>query len=244
MTAKEFRSRTDGSWAAFITNCRSTSVEHQLRLGAKGFYVGGSTGEGFLLATEERKLALEQVVRANAARGTVIAHIGSISTGESVQLARHAESLGVDAVSAVVPFYYKLSMTEIERHYEQIMDAASLPMIIYHFPGATGVQLTLDFYSRMSKHPQCIGVKFTSLNLFDMQQIRSLCGPDFLKIIADMIRIDVFAYEKYVMALQGVFETAAIRHPLKQLTAEEKMHIETFYRGNAVLQACRLRKDS
>jgi N-acetylneuraminate lyase len=155
-------------------------VEHQIEQGIHGFYVGGSTGEGFILTSEERKQVLEVVVRAAAGRVTIISHVGCISTMESINLAKHAELQGVDAVSAVVPFYYKVSMKEIREHYEAIMAAVSLPMIVYHFPGATGVSLSMDFYEQMSRNPQCIGVKFTSLNLFEMQQIRVRCGQDFL----------------------------------------------------------------
>lgn len=155
-------------------------VEHQIEQGIHGFYVGGSTGEGFILTSEERKQVLEVVVRAAAGRVTIISHVGCISTMESIKLAMHAELQGVDAVSAVVPFYYKVSMKEIREHYEAIMAAVSLPMIVYHFPGATGVSLSMDFYEQMSRNPQCIGVKFTSLNLFEMQQIRARCGQDFL----------------------------------------------------------------
>lgn len=155
-------------------------VEHQIGQGVRGFYAGGSTGEGFILTSEEREQVLELVVRAARGRVTVIAHIGCISTQESIRLARHAESLGVDAISAVVPFYYKVSKDEIRAHYEAIMAAVDVPMIMYHFPGATGVQLPLDFYAQMAEHPQCIGVKFTSLNLFELQQIRAVCGTDFL----------------------------------------------------------------
>ncbi|MDQ0898971.1 MULTISPECIES: N-acetylneuraminate lyase [unclassified Paenibacillus] len=155
-------------------------VEHQIEQGIHGFYVGGSTGEGFILTSEERKQVLEVVVRAAAGRVTIISHVGCISTMESINLAKHAELQGVDAVSAVVPFYYKVSMKEIREHYEAIMAAVSLPMIVYHFPGATGVSLSMDFYEQMSRNPQCIGVKFTSLNLFEMQQIRARCGQDFL----------------------------------------------------------------
>lgn len=155
-------------------------VEHQIEQGIHGFYVGGSTGEGFILTSEERKMVLEAVVRAAAGRVTIISHVGCISTMESINLAKHAELQGVDAVSAVVPFYYKVSMKEIREHYEAIMAAVSLPMIVYHFPGATGVSLSMDFYEQMSRNPQCIGVKFTSLNLFEMQQIRARCGQDFL----------------------------------------------------------------
>lgn len=272
------------------------AVEHQLRQGTKGFYVGGSTGEGFLLTMEERMQILEAVVRVNAGRGTVIAHVGCISTRETIKLAKHAEQMNVDAVSAVVPFYYKLSMTEIKRHYEDVMASTSRPMIIYHFPGATGVSLTMDFYEQMAKHPKCIGVKFTSLNLFEMEQIRAKCGKDFLifnghdevytggaimgadgaigstfnimpglfaklfslaqskqweampvlqsqanEIITELISIDVMAYEKYVMYLQGVFRKPVIREPLKQLTEYEKRKIEAFFQSSEVLKADNLK---
>lgn len=155
-------------------------IEHQLRHGVHGFYAGGSTAEAFLLSTRERKELLEAVVGYTAGRARIIAHTGGIGTRESIELARHAESVGVDAVSAVVPFYYKPDIQEIKNHYVSIMSAVNVPMIIYHYPGATGVSLPLDFYKSMSADPQCLGVKFTSLNLFDMQQIRANCGDDFL----------------------------------------------------------------
>ena len=155
-------------------------VEHQIVQGIQGFYVGGSTGEGFILTGDERQQVLETVVEASDGRVTIIAHVGNISTRESIKLAKHAEKLGVDAISAVVPFYYKVTMKEIREHYEAIMAAVTLPLIVYHYPGATGVNLSMEFYEGMSRNPQCIGVKFTSLNLFEMQQIRTRCGDDFL----------------------------------------------------------------
>lgn len=101
---------------------------------------------------------METVSGSNNGRGTIIAHIRSMSTRGIHPLAKHAEAHGVNAISAVVPFYYKVSANEIREHYEAIMDASSLPMIIYHFPGATGVTLSMDFYEQMAKHPQCIRV--------------------------------------------------------------------------------------
>ncbi|AZS17903.1 dihydrodipicolinate synthase family protein [Paenibacillus lutimineralis] len=155
-------------------------VWHLQAQGIKGFYVGGSTGEGFILSTKERQEVLETVVRAAEGKSTIIAHIGSIGTEASIALARHAERQGVDAMSAVVPFYYKTTVEQIKEHYNAIMAAVPLPMLIYHYPGATGVQLSMDFYEEMARHSQCIGVKFTSLNLFEMQQIRARCGDRFL----------------------------------------------------------------
>lgn len=158
----------------------SRLVEHQISMGITGFYVGGSTGEGFILTTEERQRVLESVVKTTNGRVAVIAHIGCISTMMSVKLAHHAQALHVDAVSAVVPFYYKVTMQEIREHYETIMAAVPLPMLVYHYPGATSVSLTMDFYTHMSRNSQCLGVKFTSMNLFEMQQIRALCGERFM----------------------------------------------------------------
>jgi N-acetylneuraminate lyase len=155
-------------------------IEHQLRRGVSGFYAGGSTGEAFMLSMTERKELLEAVIGATAKRAKVIAHTGCISTRDSIELAVHADKAGADAVSAVVPFYYKAGIQELRQHYEAIMSAVSVPMLIYHFPGATGVSLTVDFYEGMSRHPQCLGVKFTSMNLFEMQQIRARCGERFL----------------------------------------------------------------
>ncbi|MDF2651852.1 MAG: N-acetylneuraminate lyase [Paenibacillus sp.] len=268
-------------------------VEHQIGQGIHGFYVGGSTGEGFILTSDEREQILETVVQLVAGRVTIIAHVGCISTLESIRLAKHAQKQGVDAVSAVVPFYYKVTIEEIRQHYEAIMAAVSLPMIIYHFPGATGVSLSMEFYEQMSRNPQCIGVKFTSINLFEMQQIRARCGSEFLifnghdevymggtfagadgaigstfnmmpglfaqmhkmiaveeqphiptlqsmqseanEVIANMIQFDVIPYEKYILYLQGVIASWAVRQPLKRFTEEERERIEAFYEGSDVL---------
>lgn len=155
-------------------------VENQLEAGIHGFYVGGSTAESFILSLEERKRILETVVQASKGRATIFAHVGCISTADSIRLAKHAEAAGADIVSAVVPFYYKAGLHEIKAHYEAIMASTGLPMVVYHFPGATGITLSLDFYADMARNEQCIGVKFTSLNLFEMQQIRASCGPGFL----------------------------------------------------------------
>ena len=155
-------------------------VGHLQGQGVKGFYVGGSTGEGFILSKEERQEVLETVVRAAEGKSTIIAHIGAIGTEATIELARHAERQGVDAISAVVPFYYRTTVEQIKEHYNAIMAAVPLPLLIYHYPGATGVQLSMDFYEEMAQHPQCIGVKYTSLNLFEMQQIRARCGDRFL----------------------------------------------------------------
>ncbi|MEG1985463.1 MAG: dihydrodipicolinate synthase family protein, partial [Oscillospiraceae bacterium] len=95
-------------------------VRHLIKEGVNGFYVGGSTGEAFLLSHDERKKILEAVLEENAGERIVIAHVGCIGTDLAVDLAKHAESVGADAVSSIAPFYYKYSQDEICDYYDTL----------------------------------------------------------------------------------------------------------------------------
>jgi N-acetylneuraminate lyase len=156
-------------------------VERCLADGADGFYVCGSTGEAFLLSTEERKAALETVTGAAAERALVIAHVGSIRTDEAIELARHAAGLGVDAMSAVPPFYYGFRPDEILGYYRDLLAACDLPMVIYNFPASSGVTLDPSWASGLLLDPRVAAVKHTSMDLYRLERMRDL-RPD-LKVL-------------------------------------------------------------
>ena len=99
-------------------------------LGVKGVYACGSTGEGFLLSTEERKQVAKAVKEAAGDDFTVIVHIGCASTKESIELAKDCESLGVDAISAVPCVYYHLSEESVKLHQKQSPDCFSVGAIL------------------------------------------------------------------------------------------------------------------
>ncbi len=82
-------------------------VEHSIKKGVNGLYLTGSTGEGFLMTPDERKRVVEVVAEQNQGRVPLIAHVGAIGTKSSINLARHAEAIGCDAISSVPPFYWK-----------------------------------------------------------------------------------------------------------------------------------------
>lgn len=147
-------------------------VRMNLDKGVAGFYVGGSTSECFLLTAEERKKILEAVVSETAGAAAVIAHIGSIGTDLSIELGRHAEKTGVDAVSSVPPFYYKFSPEEIRAYYRDITDAVNKPMIIYNFPALSGVTLTAEAVAEYAKDERIIGVKHTSMDLYQLERMK------------------------------------------------------------------------
>lgn len=122
-------------------------VKYLSRQGVHGFYVGGSTGEGMIMSSSERQQVLEHVIQVSEDK-SIIAHVGSVSTDEAVRLATHAEQVGADAISAIVPYYYSLTEEQIMDHYLTLMKETHLPLIIYHFPQATGVSLSIDFYKK------------------------------------------------------------------------------------------------
>lgn len=147
-------------------------VSRCLDLGVRGFYVGGSTGEAFMLAADERRRILEIVADENGGRGTLIAHVGHISTDKSIDLAHHAKRIGVDAVSSIPPFYYSFSIDEVIGHYLSIVEEADVPMILYNFPAYSGFTLTPDLIVQLrGRDERIIGLKHTSMNLFDLEQV-------------------------------------------------------------------------
>lgn len=154
-------------------------VRHLLNKRVDGFYLSGSTGEGFLQSVSERERFLEIVVDEVQGSVPVIAHVGAMDTATCVELTKHAARTGADAVSSVAPFYYKHGQEQVRGHYLEIASAADIPLIIYHFPAMTGVQSTVRFYEELSKENNIIGVKFTSKDTFELQQLLEACGPDF-----------------------------------------------------------------
>ena len=113
-----------------------TLIEMNLRRGVDGFYIGGSSGEAFLMSAEERMLALRLCADIVGGRVTMIAQVGDASEDKALRLAAYARLCGYDSVSAVTPFYYKFSFNNIKDYYRNIAAAAELPLLVYYIPRA------------------------------------------------------------------------------------------------------------
>lgn len=146
-------------------------VDNCLEKGVNGFYIAGSTGESYLLSTAERKYLVEAVMDAVGKRAEVIANIGVFATEHGMELARHAEKLQVSAISSVPPFYFPFTMDEYVQYYEDLADAVDLPVIVYNIPAMSAVRFSVDDIGRMLENEKIIGVKHTSYDLFQLQQI-------------------------------------------------------------------------
>ena len=156
-------------------------TRYLVKKGVKGTYVGGSSGECIYQSVEERKLVLENVMEAAEGKLTVIAHVGCNSTRDSVELARHAESVGVDAIASIPPIYFKLPEYAIAKYWNDMSAAApNTDFVIYNIPQLAGVALTMPLFHEMLKNPRVAAVKNSSMPVQDIQMFKADGGPDFV----------------------------------------------------------------
>ncbi len=149
--------------------------------GVKGVYVNGSSGECIYQSVEDRKIVLENVCEAAGGRLTIIAHVACNNTKDSMELAAHAESLGVDAIAAIPPIYFRLPEHAIARYWNDISGAApDTDFVIYNIPQLAGVALTMSLFEEMRKNPRVIGVKNSSMPVQDIQMFRQAGGEDYV----------------------------------------------------------------
>ena len=176
-----------GMYAALLTafnkdgsiNFEATGMlaERNIQKGLTGMYVAGSSGEAMMMSEDERVALLEYVSRLNKGRVTLIAHVGSTSTDAAIRMAKRAAELGYDAVSAVAPYYYAFSGEAIRGYYTDILNATDLPMLIYNFPASGGFDGMLSLVSDMIDNKKLMGVKHTSVNLFELERFKHMKRP-------------------------------------------------------------------
>ncbi len=159
-------------------------TQYYIDKGVNGLYVGGSSGECIYQSVAERKLVLENVMEVARGKLTIIAHIACNNTADSQELARHAESLGVDAIASIPPIYFKLPPYAIAKYWNDMSEAApNTDFIIYNIPQLAGVALSVPLLKQMLENPRCIGVKNSSMPTQDIQMWRDagaivFNGPD------------------------------------------------------------------
>lgn len=155
-------------------------ARYLLEKGVTGLYVGGSSGECIYQSVAERKTVLENVMAEVGGKLTVIAHVACNNTADSQALARHAESLHVDAIASIPPIYFHLPEYGIAKYWNDISAAApNTDFIIYNIPQLAGVSLTLSLLHEMRKNPRVIGVKNSSMPSQDIQLWKDEGGEGF-----------------------------------------------------------------
>lgn len=148
-------------------------TRHLISKGVKGVYVGGSSGECIYQHPDERKTLLEAVMSEAEGKLTVIAHVGCNNTADSVELAAHAESVGVDAIASIPPIYFHLPEHAIARYWNAMSEAApNTEFVIYNIPQLAGTALTMSLLNEMLKNPNVVAVKNSSMPTQDIQMFK------------------------------------------------------------------------
>jgi 4-hydroxy-tetrahydrodipicolinate synthase len=146
-------------------------VRFQIDKGVHGFFVCGTVGEGPLMSIEQRKSVAEAVVREAKGKVPVIVHVGTTNTAESVELAKHAESIEANAVGAVTPYFFKPDLEGLIMHYRLISEAVRIPTFVYNIPQQTGFNLTPEIFRKLCSIENIHGIKDSSGSLSQIQEI-------------------------------------------------------------------------
>ena len=190
------KTRFRGSFTALVTPFKNGSVDEkafrelvdwQIAEGTNGLVPVGTTGESPTLSHAEHKQVVEWCVDQARGRVPVIAGAGSNSTHEAIELARHAEKAGADAVLVVTPYYNKPTQEGLYRHYQAINDAIGIPIIIYNIPGRSVIDMSVDTMARLYELKNIAGVKDATANMTRVTQQRAVMGDDFNQLSGEDI---------------------------------------------------------
>ncbi len=180
-----------GSFTALVTPFKNGGlderafrelVDWQIAEGTDGLVPVGTTGESPTLSHDEHHKVVEWCVDQAKGRAKVIAGAGSNSTEEAIDLSKHAEKAGADAVLVVTPYYNKPTQEGMYLHYKAINDAIGIPIFIYNIPGRSVVDMTPETMGRLAKLKNIVGVKDATANVARVSEQRATCGEDFIQL--------------------------------------------------------------
>ena len=144
------------------------NVEKWNRTALSGYVVMGSTGESVMLTTEEKITMWELVAKHASSEKALIAGTGVESVRETLSLTNRAAEMGYKAAMVRTPHYYKNLINRADAlalYYRAVADQAKIPLIIYNWPQATGVDIPVEAVAAISEHPNVIAIKESSGNL-------------------------------------------------------------------------------
>lgn len=139
-------------------------LDFQVSGGADAVVVCGTTGEASTMPDEEHLECIGYAVKRIAGKIPVIAGTGSNDTAHAISLSKRAEKLGADGLLQVTPYYNKTSQRGLVKHFTAIADSVNIPIVLYNVPSRTGVNISIDAYKELAKHPNIVATKEASGN--------------------------------------------------------------------------------
>tara|TARA_B100000427_G_scaffold322322_2_gene324150 strand:- start:158 stop:1042 length:885 start_codon:yes stop_codon:yes gene_type:complete len=157
-------------------------IHHQITNGTKGVVPAGTTGESPTLSHDEHKKVIELAVKECKGKIPVIAGTGSNSTEEAIELSKHAEKSGADALLIVTPYYNKPTQEGLYQHYKLINNNVGIPIIIYNIPPRSVVDMSVDTMARLFELKNISGVKDATADLDRVDLQLKKLGKNFIQL--------------------------------------------------------------
>ena len=189
-------------------------VSWQIAEGSTGLVPVGTTGESPTLSHDEHKRVVQACIAEANGRVPVMAGAGSNNTTEAIDLARHAEKAGADAVLVVTPYYNKPNQEGLYQHFKAVNDAIGIPIYIYNIPPRSVVDMSIDTMKRLYELKNIVGVKDATGSVARISQQRQALGPDFIQLSGD----DIIALPSVACGALGTISVVANVAP--RLSAE------------------------
>ncbi len=202
-------------------------IEFQIENNADAIIVCGTTGEASTMTETERKETIRFAVEVANKRIPIIAGTGGNCTKSAKEMSIYAESVGVDGLLIVTPYYNKTTQDGLIAHYKEIASAVNLPIILYNVPGRTGLNILPKTCLELSKIENIVAIKEASGNLSQIAEIANLCrdnltiysgnddqilpilslgGKGVISVLSNIIPQDV--HDMVYCYLEGDFERA------------------------------------
>lgn len=153
-------------------------VEWHIESSTDAIIVCGTTGEASTMTEKERKETIKFVVDIVNKRIPVIAGTGSNNTEVSIEMSKYAESVGVDGLLVINPYYNKTSAKGLIEHFKVIATSVNTPIVVYNVPSRTGMNITPKALLELCKIPNIVAVKEASGNISQIAEIKALCGDN------------------------------------------------------------------
>jgi len=191
MTKPAYAERFSGSFTALVTPFKAGALDEaafrdhvswQISEGTMGLVPVGTTGESPTLSHDEHKRVVEWCVSEARGRVPVMAGAGSNNTAEAIDLARHAEKAGADAVLVVTPYYNRPTQEGLYQHFKAVNDTIGIPIFIYNIPPRSVVDMANETMARLFALKNIAGVKDATGNLARVSQQRAMVGKDFIQL--------------------------------------------------------------
>lgn len=185
-------------------------MAHLCEKQADGFYVGGATGEGLALRTENRMVLAEEAVKASQGKPCIV-QVASTDFSDAILLAKQAESVGAAAISATPPLFFSYDADDVYNYYKALADAVHIPLMIYFNPAA-GFNMNAAFAARAFEVDNITAIKWTSSNYYEMMRLKDLTqgemniinGPDEMLLMGLSSGADGGIGSTYNLLMDGI----------------------------------------